>query len=77
MNNKNASSSELGFHGGLLAALVAFALTWFVVNGAELSQDASGALDTVDMPICALPADKPTSRFLNAPVAAPMPWYGG
>jgi hypothetical protein len=77
MNQENNSPEQHGVSGGLLAALVVFALTWFVVNGAEMPSDDSGALNTKDLPLCAVPADIPTSRFLNAPVRTPVPWSGG
>ena len=77
INQKDNTPEQHGVSGGLLAALVVFALTWFVVNGAELPSDDSGALDTNDLPLCAVPADIPTSRFLNAPIRTPVPWSGG
>ncbi len=77
MHDKNTSSTRHGFHGGLIATLVVFALTWFVVNGAEVTRDDIGALNARDLPLCAMPADKPTSRFLNTPVLTPVPWPGG
>jgi hypothetical protein len=77
MHNNNSSLTDRGLRGGLIAALVVFALTWFVVNGAELPQDEIGAANTRDRSLCAVPSDKPTSRFLNVPVRAPVPWYGG
>ena len=77
MHHKKTSSTEHGFRGGLVAALVVFALTWFVVNGAELTPSDIGAMNARDLPVCVVTTDKPTSRFLNSPVPAPVPWYGG
>ena len=77
MNQKDNSPEQHGVSGGLIAALIVFALTWFAVNGAELPHHDSGALDTNDLPLCAVPANIPTSRFLNAPVRTPVPWSGG
>jgi len=78
MQNKNpASTPDQGFRGGLVAALVVFALTWFVVNGAEVAHDDFGARATGGPAVCTVPENIPTSRFLKSPLPAPVPWAGG
>lgn len=77
MNEYNIPSTDTGLGGGLIAALLAFALTWFVVNSGDMTRDDNGALDSGDFSVCAVPADIPTSRFLNAPILAPVPVSGG
>lgn len=70
-------STDFGFTGGLIAALLAFALTWFAVNGGD-ARDAHGeTLSTGPSSVCSVSADIPTSRFFNAPVIAPVPFQGG
>lgn len=66
-----------GFRGGVIAALLAFALTWFLVNGSAAIPSGIGSLNGQDLPLCAVSVDKPTSRFLEAPIISPVPWYGG
>ena len=77
MNNCNTCSDNHSLGGGFIAALMVFALTRFVVNGAEVTQDDVGVLNTRDAAVCAVPADKPTSRLLNIPALAAAPWHGG
>ena len=81
MNDNNPTSTntatDTGLGGGLIAALIAFALTWFVVNGGELPEERSGTLNAGQFSVCAVPADIPTSRFLNAPVMPRIPLAGG
>ncbi len=77
MNNCYTCPDHHSLGGGFIAALVVFALTWFVVNGTEAPRDDIGALNTRDTTVCVVSADKPTSRFLNTPILATAPWYGG
>ena len=69
--------TDTGFTGGLIAALAAFALTWFVVNGDDLREAHGEASRLAPSSICFAPADIPTSRFLNAPITTPAPPQGG
>ena len=68
---------ERGLHSGLLAALAAFALTWFVVNGELPATDETSAVDAHGVAVCVVPSDRPTSWFLNIPVQISLPVYGG
>ena len=77
MHDCNTCSDNPSLGGGFIAALVVFALTWFVVNGAEITHDDLGVLNTRDAAVCVVSADKPTSRFLNTPVLLTPPSYGG
>ncbi|MCC6706535.1 MAG: hypothetical protein IT492_03145 [Gammaproteobacteria bacterium] len=77
MQQHNTPSTDSGFPGGLIAALVAFALTWFVVNGGEAREAHGAELGTGSYSVCDVPKDIPTSRFFNAPVATPVPLQGG
>lgn len=74
---QHTTPSDAGFTGGLIAALAAFALTWFVVNGDEARDTHGEALSLGPFTVCLAPADIPTSRFFNAPVTTPVPLQGG
>lgn len=77
MQQHNTPSTDSGFPSGLIAALVAFALTWFVVNGGE-AREAHGTVSATEAySVCDMPEGIPTSRFFNAPVAMPVPLQGG
>ena len=77
MQQNNTPSTDSGFSGGLIAALVAFALTWFVVNGGEAREAHGAELGTGAYSVCDVPQYIPTSRFFNAPIATPVPLQGG
>ena len=76
MQHTPTHHNERGLHSGLLAALAAFALTWFLVNGEILSTDATSAVDAHGTAVCVVSSDRPTSRFLNIPVQISLPVYG-
>ena len=77
MHNCNTCSDHHSLGGGFIAALVVFALTWFVVKGAEVPRDDIGVLNTRDAAMCVVSADKPTSRFLSSPNLPRAPGWSG
>ena len=77
MNNCTTCSDNHSLGGGFIAALVVFALTWLVVNGAEVTHNDIGVLNTRDAAVCVVSSDKPASRFLNTPILPTAPWHGG
>lgn len=77
MNNCNTCSDHQSLGGGFIAALVVFALTWFVVNGAELPRDDVGVLNTRNAALCVVSTDKPTSRFSNSMRLSAAPGRSG
>ncbi|MBK6660521.1 MAG: hypothetical protein IPG43_21350 [Proteobacteria bacterium] len=77
MQQHNNPSTGSGIGGGLIAALIAFALTWFVVNGSA-PHEAQGATATTEpYSICMVSENIPTSRFFKTPVTTPIPLQGG
>ena len=76
MHHTPTQPHQPSVHGGLLVALVAFAFTWFVVNGGSLPTGESSATDTYGMSVCVVPTDRPTSWFFNTPVQVSLPLYG-
>jgi hypothetical protein len=77
MQQHNSTSTGTGIGGGLIAALIAFALTWFVVNGSA-PQEAQGATTATEAySVCMASENIPTSRFFKTPVTTPIPLQGG
>ncbi len=76
MQNTPTPSTESRLHSGLLVALAAFALTWFLVNGESLPSAQAGALEARGISFCVVSDNRPTSWFFNTPVQISLPVYG-